>query len=354
MTAGRGEGAGRPTMRDVAELAGVGLKTVSRVVNGEGKVSAETRARVDAAIAAVGYRPNEVARSMAAMRSGRRHVDIGLLVGDLSNPFFASLAWAVISVVRDRGYAAVLASADEDPDGERDAIEGLLARQVAGLIVVPGADDYRYLEPELGRGVPLVFVDRPGDGISADEVVIDNVAGARAAVANLADHGHRRIAAIVPPSRWTTAQRLEGYFAEMRQRFGDVDESLVVRTATGGVDAATRAADDLLALPDPPTAFFTATGFMTQGLLRRLGHGHAKAIVGFDDVPMAELLEVPVSVVVGDPATLGRIAARALFARIDGETGPPRRHVLEPVLIPRGSGERPPAVHEARGTSAVR
>jgi LacI family transcriptional regulator len=351
MTAGRGERLGRPTMRDVAEIAGVGLKTVSRVVNGEGKVSAETRARVDAAIAEVGYRPNEVARSMRAMRTGRGHVDIGLLVGDLSNPFFASLAWAVISVVRDRGYAAVLASADEDPDGERDAIEGLLARQVAGLIVVPGADDYRYLQPEIERGTPLVFVDRPGGRVSADEVVIDNVAGARAAVGHLADHGHRRIAAIVPPSRWTTAQRLEGYLAEMTQRFGDVDEGLVVRTATGGVDAATRAADELLERPDPPTAFFTATGFMTQGLLRRLGHSHSMAIVGFDDVPLAELLEVPVSVVVGDPATLGRIAARALFARIDGETGPPRRHVLEPVFIPRGSGERPPAAYHTSNLS---
>src|SRR4051812_45946816 len=121
MTPGRRDRVGRPTMREVAELAGAGLKTVSRVVNGEGKVSAETRARVDAAIAQTGYRPNEVARSMRAMRTGHGRVDIGLLVGDLSNPFFASLAWAVITVARERGYAAVLASADEDPDDERDS-----------------------------------------------------------------------------------------------------------------------------------------------------------------------------------------------------------------------------------------
>lgn len=342
MTADRGGRTGRPTMREVAELAGVGLKTVSRVVNGEGRVSPQTRARVDAAIAQTGYRPNEVARSMRGMRTGQGRVDIGLLVGDLSNPFFASLAWAVITVARERGYAAVLASADEDAEDERDSIEGLLARQVAGLIVVPSSDDYRYLQAEVDRGTPVVFLDRPGGSVSADEVVIDNVAGARAAVRHLAGHGHRRIAAVVPPSRWTTAQRLEGYRAEMTRLFGVVDEDLVVQTRVGHVEDAADAAERLLRLPDPPTAFFTATGFMTQGLLRRLGHDHDRAVVGFDDVPMAELLEVPVSVVAADPSALGRIAARALFARIDGESGPARRHVLEPVLIPRGSGERPP------------
>jgi LacI family transcriptional regulator len=342
MAAGRRERVGRPTMREVASIAGVGMKTVSRVVNGEGKVSAATRARVDAAIAEVGYRPNEVARSMRGMRTGQGTVDIGLLVGDLSNPFFASVAWAVIGVARARGYAVVMASADEDPDGERQAVEGLLARQVAGLLVVPGGSDYRYLEPEVDRGTPLVFVDRPGPRLRADEVVIDNVAGARLAVRHLVAHGHERIATIVAPSRWTTAQRLRGYRTEMRQQFGGVDEDLVLQLPTGSVEEAERAADQLLAARRPPTAFFTTTGFMTQGLLKRLGHDHGHGIVGFDDVPMAGLLPVPLSVVVGEPGLLGRTAAEALFARIDGDSAPPRRQVLKPQLIARGSGELPP------------
>ena len=329
----------RPTMSQVAELAGVGLKTVSRVVNGEGRVSRETRAKVEAAIAATGYRRNEVARSMRGMRSGQSTDDVGLLLGDLTNPFFAAVASAVIAVARSRGYAVVLASADEDPQAERSAIDGLLGRQVAGLLIVPGARDYNYLKPELDLGTPVVFVDRPGAGLEADEVVLDNAAGARMAVTHLAAYGHRRIGAIVAPSRWATAQRLRGFRDAMRTEVGTVDPALIRRLATGSVAEAERAARELLALPDPPTAIFTTTGFMTQGLLRALGPRRDVAVVGFDDFPLADMLPVPVTVVAGDPSVLGTVAAQLLFARIDGWVGPQTRRVVRPTLIPRGSGE---------------
>jgi len=333
----------RPTMSQVAKLAGVGMKTVSRVVNGEGRVSRETRAKVEAAIAATGYRRNEVARSMRAMRSGQRTDDIGLLLGDLTNPFFAAVASAVIEVARSQGYAVVLASADEDPQGERASIDGLLGRQVAGLLIVPGGRDYSYLQPELDHGTPVVFVDRPGGGLDADEVVLDNAAGARMAVTHLAAHGHRRIGAIVAPSRWATAQRLRGFRDAMRAELGGADAALVRRLTTGSISEAERAARDLLAVPDPPTAVFTTTGFMTQGLLRALGPRRDVAVVGFDDFPLADMLPVPVTVVAGDPQVLGTVAAQTLFARIDGWAGPQTRRVVRPTLIPRGSGEIRPA-----------
>jgi len=329
----------RPTMSEVAALAGVGLKTVSRVVNGEGRVSRETRARVEAAIAQVGYRRNEVARSMRGMRSGQSTEDVGLLLGDLTNPFFAAVASAVIAVARSQGYAVVLASADEDPQAERSAIDGLLGRQVAGLLIVPGARDYSFLKPELDLGTPVVFVDRPGAGLEADEVVLDNAAGARMAVTHLAAYGHRRIGAIVAPSRWATAQRLRGFRDAMRSEVGAVDPTLIRRLPTGSVAEAERAARELLALPDPPTAVFTTTGFMTQGLLRALGPRRDVAVVGFDDFPLADMLPVPVTVVAGDPGVLGTVAAQLLFARIDGWVGAQTRRVVRPTLIPRGSGE---------------
>jgi LacI family transcriptional regulator len=326
-------------MSEVARIAGVGLKTVSRVVNREGRVSSETRARVEAAIAATGFRRNEIARSM---HPGQSSTDIGMLLGDLTNPFFAAVASAAIAVARGRGYAAVFASADEDPGAERALIDGLLGRQVAGLLIVPGGRDYAYLQAEIALGTAVVFVDRPGPGLATDEVVFDNAAGARMAVRHLVAHGHRRIATIVAPSRWVTNERLRGYRETLRKEAGGVDESLVRRLAHGSVAEAEQAARELLARPDPPTAFFTTTGFMTQGLLRALGPRRDVAVVGFDDFPMADMLATPVSVVVGDPTTLGTVAAETLFTRIAGSSGPPVRQVIRPTLVPRGSGEVPP------------
>ncbi len=329
----------RPTMAHVAEVAGVGLKTVSRVVNGEGKVSAATRQRVEVAIAETGFRRNEIARSM---RAGQRSMDIGLLLGDLTNPFFASVASAVIAVSRTWGYRVVLSSADEDPEAEVAAIESLLGRQVAGLLLVPGAEDYSRLTTDVDRGTPVVFVDRPGGGLEADEIVIDNAAGARMAVRHLVAHGHERIGIVVAPSRWVTAERLRGYREAMENELGVVDESLVAILGHGSAVDAEDAARALLALPDPPTAIFATTGFMTQGLLRALGPAHDLAIVGFDDFPLADLLSVPITVVAGDPAELGTLAAQVLFDRISGSKDQPSRRIVQPRLIVRGSGELPP------------
>ncbi|HEX5332768.1 MAG TPA: LacI family DNA-binding transcriptional regulator [Cellulomonas sp.] len=329
----------RPTMADVAEVAGVGMKTVSRVVNGEGKVSAATRQRVEAAIAETGYRRNEIARSM---RAGQRSMDIGLLLGDLTNPFFASVASAVIAVSRSWGYRVVLSSADEDPEAELAAIEALLGRQVAGLMVVPGAEDYSRLQTDVDRGTPVVFIDRPGGGLVADEVVIDNAAGARMAVRHLVSHGHERIGIVVAPSRWATAERLRGYREAMENELGGVDESLISILGHGSVVDAEDAARTLLALPDPPTAIFATTGFVTQGLVRALGSSHDTALVGFDDFPMADLLAVPITVVAGDPRELGTVAAQVLFDRIAGSRDEPSRRIVQPRLIIRGSGELPP------------
>lgn len=273
-------------------------------------------------------------------------MDIGLLLGDLTNPFFASIASAVIAVARSWGYRIVLSSADEDPEAEVAAIESLLGRQVAGLLLVPGAGDYSRLTTDVDRGTPVVFVDRPGGGLEADEVVIDNAAGARMAVRHLVAHGHERIGIVVAPSRWVTAERLRGYREAMENELGAVDESLITILGHGSVVDAEDAARALLALPDPPTAIFATTGFMTQGLLRALGPAHDLAIVGFDDFPLTDLLAVPITVVAGDPAELGTVAAQVLFDRISGSRDQPSRRIVQPHLIVRSSGELPPRTRQ--------
>ena len=334
-----------PTMREVAALAGVSVKTVSRFVNGDETVSPTIAERVRAAIDETGYRRNDLARSL---RPGQRSTTLALLVGDLTNPFYGSVVGGVMGVARAHGHNVVLAGSDEDPEAERRGIDDLLGQRVAGLLIVPGAMDYGYLGREVAQGTPVVFVDRPALGLDADTVLLDNHGGARKATEHLIAAGHRRIGVVVAAGHYTTGRRLDGYLDAMRAAFGEVDEALVARLEHGTPEEAERAAAELLALPPDrrPTALFTTTNFLTHGALRAmgpaLGRGQGPALVGFDDFPFADLLPTPVTVVSGDAGEIGREATRLLPARIAGQSGPPRRVQLGTVLIPRGSGEQKP------------
>jgi len=199
-------------MNDVAAAAGVGLKTVSRVVNDEPGVAPATALRVREAIAALGFRRNESAR---LLRQGRT-ATIGLLLEDIADPFFSVLSRAVEEVARRNGSLLFTGSSGADPERERELALAFCARRVDGLLVVPTGTDHRYLLPELAAGTPTVFVDRParqltGDAVLTDTVLTDNVGGARAGTAHLARHGHRRIAFLGDlPQLHTSAERLRG------------------------------------------------------------------------------------------------------------------------------------------------
>jgi LacI family transcriptional regulator len=330
-----------PTMRDVAERAGVGLATVSRVVNGLGSVRPTTAERVRTAISELGFQRNEVAR---ALRPGQHSWTIGLLLGDLTNPFYATLAKAAVGVANAARYAVVLSTVDEDPEVEQQAIRELLGRRVAGLIIVPDQGDYRFLREETGRRpLPVVFLDRPSAGTEADTVVLDNEGGGRMATAHLLAHGHRRVAVLVAPSYYTTGRRLRGYRRAMRDAGVGVDEQLVVTLREGTPTEAEAGMRALLALPDPPPAVFCTTGFLAEGAIRAVGAtSRSVALVGFDDFPLADLLPVPLTVVATDPERLAETATELLLARIAGSTAAPVRVVLPVRLVERGSGEIPP------------
>src|ERR1700761_3502685 len=179
----------RPTMKDVAARAGVGLKTVSRVVNGEPGVTPDTERRVQEAIEALGFRRNDSAR---VLRKGRT-ASIGLVLEDLADPFYGPLSRAVEEVARAHGALLINGSSAEDPDREQELALALCARRVDGLVIIPAGDDHRYLEPEIKAGVATVFVDRPAGRIDADVVLSDSFGGARDGIAHLIAHGHRRI-----------------------------------------------------------------------------------------------------------------------------------------------------------------
>ncbi|WP_235485154.1 LacI family DNA-binding transcriptional regulator [Streptomyces roseoverticillatus] len=323
-------------MKDVAARAGVGLKTVSRVVNGEPGVTADTERRVQDAITALGFRRNDSAR---ILRKGRT-ASIGLVLEDLADPFYAPLNRAVEEVARAHGALLINGSSAEDPERERELALAFCARRVDGLIVIPAGDDHRYLEPEIAAGIATVFVDRPAGRMDADAVLSDSFGGAREGVAHLASHGHRRIGFIGDrPRIHTAAERLRGYRTAMADAGLPVDESWVSLgpTEPGRVRAET---ERMLAGSQPVTALFTGNNRVTATVVRVLAHTpRAVALVGFDDLELADLLSPAVTVVAQDAARLGRTAAEQLFRRLDGADEPPRRVVLPTRLIVRGSGE---------------
>jgi LacI family transcriptional regulator len=329
-------------MRDVAGTAGVSLKTVSRVVNGEPGVRSDTQARVEAAIARLGFARNDLARSL---RHGRANA-LGLVIEDVANPFYSAIVRAVEDVARARGHLLITGSCEEDHDRERQLVLRLLRRAVDALLVVPASGDHRYLLPELSAGTPIVFLDRPPRGLDADTVLLDNVGGARMAVAHLVAHGHRRIAFVGDaPALFTAGERLGGYRAALRDAGLAADPALE-RVGSHDTDTAEAAVRELLALPAArrPTALFAANNRNTVGALRALGTAAGTpALVGFDDFELADMLARPVTVVRHAPEEMGRLAAALAYERLDGLDGLPRRRTIACELVARGSGEVAPS-----------
>ena len=333
-------GGRRPTMKQVAAVAGVSLATVSRVVNGGPTVRADLAARVHDAVELLGYRHNLTASSLR--RADRLSASIGLIFEDVSNPFFSAVHRGVEEVARERGVLTFAGSSDERPERERELAESFSARRVDGLIIAPASSDHTYLQRDRAAGVALVFIDRPASFIDADVVLADNAGGAEAAVAHLAAHDHRRIAFIGDrPELHTAAERLRGYRAALA-RHAIAEDPALVRAANERPGDVVR---ELLAGDDPPTALFTSQNLITIAALHAvhaLGVQREVAIVGFDDVTLADVIEPGLTVIAQDPVDMGRRAAELLFARLDGDRGPSRRVVLPTTLIARGSGEIAP------------
>ena len=328
------------TMRDVARVAGVSAKTVSRVFNDDPHVTEETRDRVRWAMQKLNYVPNLLARSFRAGADAA----VGLAVPDLADPFFATMTSSIEVDLMRQGMAVVVTSLHPGAD-ERTALELLLRRQISGLIVVSVSTDQSYLAPWQER-TPMVFVDRPPNGLPGVYVIEDDVGGAREAVTHLASHGHRRVAFLgLSTPIATVRRRLKGYRSAVAES-GLLDSAdLVCMPAELPAEAAAGLVKRLEE-PNAPTAVFSSNVLCTMALvpaLQRAGRTDI-AVVGFGDFPMAAALSPAVTVVDQDPAGLGRIAVERLLQRIENPGAPLRRKTVLPVrLIPRGSGELPPS-----------
>lgn len=325
-------------MVDVAREAGVSLKTVSRVINGESGVRAPTGARVLAACDVLRYERNDLA---ASLRRGARSQTVGLVIEDVANPFYSAIAQAVEEAARERASLLITASAREDAARERELVTALLRRRVDALIIVPAGPDHRYLV-DAGFDRRSVFVDRPPARLKADTVLIANAAGARRAAEHLVSHGHTRIAYVGDDLRLHTArERLAGYRRALQEGGVEVVPELVsVGNSTS--EAARGAVQAMAALPRArrPSAILAGNNRCTVGALRALGSRRRQtALVGFDDFELADVLGI--TVIRTDPYEMGRLAAKLAFGRIDGDLDPPKRRVVSARLLARGSGEIP-------------
>lgn len=325
-----------PTLREVGARAGVSAMTASRALRDDPSVSGRTRERVLAAAVELGYRRNELARNL---RLGRTSGMIGLVVTNLANPFYSQLALGVETTAAERGMKVVLSNTADNVDHEREIVDDLAARRVDGIIVVPAGDDQSHLAPVQRHDIPLVLAARPPRDIDISCVLLDDFGGSKDAAERLYADGHRRIGFLGPPAAWNSAERLRGFRSVMETAGLAADERLV-RCAQRDVTTAERAAQEMLALPDPPTALFCANNANTIGACRAVKHGRRETMVsGFDDFELADMLDVHLRLVTYDPEAMGRQAAALLLEHLDQaqsgarETAPARRVVLPTSIV---------------------
>jgi len=341
------------TIKDVANRAGVSTMTVSRVINGSGYASPATRARVEQAVAELGYVPNAVARHLRS----RRTKTLALVMSDITNPFFTTIARGVEDAAAGRGYAVMFANTDESESEEMEYLRMLAERQIDGVLLVPAGgsgEPYRLMR---ARSIPVVVLDRRVSVRQLDEVRCDSEAGAHDLVQHLTGLGHTRIGVITGRRNISTSiDRVAGYERALTEAGIDVDPGLI-RYDSFSLAAGYDRARELLAIAPPVTAIFAANNFIAFGALRALREANIAvprdmSLVTFDDLPEG-WHDDPFLTVLAQPAyDVGRRAAELLLDRLDG-TGRSKRVVviLPGELIVRRSTAPPAAV--PRGPSSV-
>ncbi len=304
------------TMRDVADLAGVSITTVSHVVNGTRAVAPSTKDRVLAAVAQTGYTGDAIARSLVT--GGTRSLGLALPVGN--NPHFAGLTSAVEAAATEAGYALILSDTHDEDEAERAAIRVLRSRRVDGVLLTPSAAATTSVLPELRKlGVPVVLVDRVPEHAGVDQVGPENVQATSDLVRHLGELGHRRIAMISgPQSVSTSAERVLGYRLGLGRAKLVWDQALVRSVAPGEAGAALTA---LLNGPDAPTAVVAGDNNALVEVLRvarerGMTIGKDLAIVAHDDADWTALVEPAITTTAQPVAEMGATAVRMLLERI--------------------------------------
>lgn len=327
------------TMRDVAERAGVSLTTVSHVINRTRFVSDDVTTRVQQAMEDLNYRPNELARSL---RRGQTKT-LGLILPDSANPYFAEIGHAIEATSSTLGYNVILCNTHGAEDQEEHYINVLRNKQVDGIIFVATGDKASSISDTLGENFPILLVDRELVGVHTDVIIVDNHQGGLLATRHLLELGHRRVACISGPSTVRpSAERISGYIQALEEYDLAFDSNLF-RTGDFHPNSGYLAALDLLQQPDPPTAIFTCNDLMAIGVIRAASETGCSipadlALVGFDNIELAEYTIPPLTTISQPIEWMGEIAAKKLIQRIEEEDSmEPTRQLLPVELVVRGS-----------------
>ncbi len=331
------------TIRDVAEHARVSTTTVSHVVNSTRKVDPRTAARVEAAIKALGYRPNALARSM---RRGRTHT-VGIVVPDIANPFFGDLARSLEDHMFEAGYSAIICNSDGDEDKEARYLDVLLSKKVDGLLLIAASQPSEGLRHLVESGPPTVVVDRELGDLPVSQVMVENHRGGYLAGRHLLELGHRDIAVIAGPGgTGTSARRLEGFRHAIDEAGLRIRQERIFR---GDFRAASgRAAmDGWLQSAVPPTAVFAENDLMAIGALSSAHTSDVDvpvdlSVVGFDGIAFGADVTPPLTTVAQSTNDVATTAIEMLFERLRDREAPPQRVELPVSLLVRGSSGPPP------------
>lgn len=330
-----------PTIREVADRAGVSPTTVSHIINNTRFVSDDMRERVQVAMDELGYRPNALARSL---RRGETHT-IGLILPDSSNPYFAEVGHAIEATAFELGYSVVLCNSEGNSDKEAFYADVLSKRQVDGMIFFAVGDSSESVQGLLRQNVPVVVVDRDLPGVEVDAVLADNVKGGYLATHHLLEQGHARIGFIAGPPNLTPSADREAGYRQAHDEFDiQADPHLTVK-GDFGFRSGQIAARQLLELTKPPTAIFACNDLMAVGVIHAAAEIGKRvpedvAIIGFDDIELASYTVPTLSSVAQPKEELGRRAVQALFDRIRNKDIPARRVVLPTVLVVRSSSRK--------------
>lgn len=318
-------------LKDVAERAGVSIKTVSNVARGSAKVAAGTRERVQRAIEELGYTPNASARHLRTGRSGI----IALAVPELLSPYFAELATEVIAAAKKRGCTVLIEATGGDPDEELRIACGLSDPLIDGVLLSPLSLDQSVLAERVRR-VPLVLLGEREYDVPADHVLIDNIRAAREATEYLLGLDRSRIAVIgrqTTPPQVTAQQRMRGYLDALEAAGVPFEEELAPPVAHFHRADGAEAMRQLLALDEPPQAVFCFTDLLASGAIRAaheagLAVPRDLAVVGFDDIQETRFTVPSLTTIAPDKGEIARIAVDALLARIEGEAEAPPNTLL--------------------------
>jgi LacI family transcriptional regulator len=342
-----GHAKARTTIIDVAAAAGVHPSTVSRVLTGHpgSTIRPATRQRILAATDQLGYRPSALARSLRLQRT----LTLGMLVPDITNPFFSSIIKGTEDAARQRGYNLILCNSEDDPQREATYLRVLRDRQVDGLLIASSQMADETIAELREESFPFVLLNRATESAEDLAVVVDNYAASVGVVAHLAALGHRRVGHIAGPQNTTTGvDRREGYRAGVLS-LGLADEpGLVVEATAFSEEAGHRALELMLAGPARPTAVFAANDLIAIGmlqLLRQIG-AHVPgdlSIVGFNDIPLAGLLEPALTTVRVPQLEMGVAGTNLLIDRLEGRPIGEVRLTLPTELVVRASSAAPAA-----------